>query len=845
MKTSILNPKSLLVMAAVFAIGFTACKKEPPVPSVPELKVLVGGVEETSLAAAIVGQTFNATVTATRDWSVTGIPEWITVTPDSGKAANGTAVTITVAENEGTTSRNASLIFALEGNAVKKTIAVTQQSPDSPGVDAIYFEDLGEFRTGTQIKSDGTSVGGWPSFTEFTTWRRSGTVDQSGVTYTGTGSVRNSGKYWDSDPNVSTSSTAPYVYQGATGGHTFIIGDINLGGKTSLTFNWIMQDTKTSTQPEPPDGPFIPTTEPITPSTVVFEAGFDGNAYAVVAYTVGTVIGNGWTNVSAEFKVPSGTDKLYLRFSGYAGGQGLRSDNFSLTEGGNGDLIDPQGGGGGDLTETTIAALNDRITTTSTPVGDYFVKGIVVTDMAKGNYTNGALSIMTEGATTAGNGILLYTAYGSNIKFEDASGNPLYNAGDELTIDLSTLSLQAYRGSGASGNEPYVHELIIPAGTTLTDIIEVTKTGVALTPVAITYDKIADYQNMLVKIEEAQSQADNITVWPANATNFTYRDDITKIIPVFLASHSEIVGTAFSTGNGTIQGIAYVYGGSSSAHSVAQIVPRSIAEVSGLTGARIGGVTPQFGVSSQTIAVPAAGGNATVSVTGNVAWTASVTAGAANITSGPTPASGNGAGTITLVFPENTDTANAKEVTLTVTTTADVTTKTFAVVFTQAKASGSGVDTFTETFTGFTSTNNSYTAAAATGTFTSNDVPGVIWSYAGTAHNQSGAKFIIGRYSGSNTNPGSLATNTLTTGVGSININWIVPFNDSSTGISFKVLVNDVEKGIFTLTPAETSAGNTGTYTIDDINVSGNAIIKIESNSTGRPGVNGVQWTSY
>ena len=59
--------------------------------------------------------------------------------------------------------------------------------------------------------------------------------------------------------------------------------------------------------------------------------------------------------------------------------------------------------------------------------------------------------------------------------------------------------------------------------------------------------------------------------------------------------------------------------------------------------------------------VAASGGTKTITVTGNVAWTASATNGAS-----VAPNSGNGAGSITVTIPENTDTNNGKSYVVTV-----------------------------------------------------------------------------------------------------------------------------------------------------------------------------------
>ncbi len=88
--------------------------------------------------------------------------------------------------------------------------------------------------------------------------------------------------------------------------------------------------------------------------------------------------------------------------------------------------------------------------------------------------------------------------------------------------------------------------------------------------------------------------------------------------------------------------------------------------------------SPLFGVASQAIDVAASATSATINVTGNVAWTA---ASEATIS----PASGKGEGAITVSFPENDDTENAKTYTVTVSTEAEVATKSYTITITQAK----------------------------------------------------------------------------------------------------------------------------------------------------------------
>ena len=91
-----------------------------------------------------------------------------------------------------------------------------------------------------------------------------------------------------------------------------------------------------------------------------------------------------------------------------------------------------------------------------------------------------------------------------------------------------------------------------------------------------------------------------------------------------------------------------------------------------------------FGVEKTEINVAATATGAVIKVTGNVPWTATTTA----IIEGGS-ASGNGAGEFSVAFDANTDTENTKVYTVTVVTTADVDNKEIRVTITQAKASSS------------------------------------------------------------------------------------------------------------------------------------------------------------
>ena len=88
--------KHLFFAAAAAVLAFAACEPEETI-GVPDLQVTPSSV---SFQAGASSQT--VTLTASRDWTVSGAPEWLAFDPSSGKASDGSqTVTITAMANSG------------------------------------------------------------------------------------------------------------------------------------------------------------------------------------------------------------------------------------------------------------------------------------------------------------------------------------------------------------------------------------------------------------------------------------------------------------------------------------------------------------------------------------------------------------------------------------------------------------------------------------------------------------------------------------------------------------------------------------------------------------------------
>lgn len=539
----------VMTLCLVVTASLWSCNDEDVENSMPFITV---SENQDTLTLVKDGGETKLKISSNREWTVevsAAAKEWLTVSPDKG--VNDGEVTLLALQNAG--GKRTGILTLSIGISSVKVLVVQEGNSGEMGGDPLYQENCG-----TSVSKNENNK--WPYTDQFTGWEKGGSLDQSGVTYNGRSSnVSNSGNNFK-PAEGSSLSDAPYVGMNSDAA-VFNINNINVEGKTNFTlkFGTIFQAAYPIKFGEIKAGDFK------------LEASVDGNTWAPLTYSLALEDGAHWYMVTSEFKVAEGTTKLSVRLAtpNVQSNQGYRFDDFKLFEGGNGELI--EGGEGGDVQPgyITIAELVKKITSEKTDVGNYKVKGIVVTDMANKNYSSGGFSIQTEGATTGGNGILVF-------KYKENFESLELKVGDEVEIDLSQAQLQAYKGSAAKAEDPACNELIVPG----VDCIKKTGKTVKVEAVTITADKIADYQSMYVQIANAQSTNTGIASWEGKSYDFAADG---KDFPVYISRNATIVGEPFLTGKGTIKGIAYVYGGSKSNPSKAQLAPRDYSDVSGLT----------------------------------------------------------------------------------------------------------------------------------------------------------------------------------------------------------------------------------------------------------------------
>ena len=232
-----------------------------------------------------------------------------------------------------------------------------------------------------------------------------------------------------------------------------------------------------------------------------------------------------------------------------------------------------------------------------------------------------------------------------------------YTAGITLTINdkenlMAKLPLGAKVRINVQTSEWNKYNGLIQLGlsTDNVEIIEETS-STPLVPRVVTIQDVLDgnYQSELVQVNNVQFKDIPAT--------YNYGQTLTNVegeeATVFTRSQATFADTGVIEGNGPFIGVV-------SYHTTgAQLLIRSLDDLAGMTGPRY--VPPFINVNPFSLTFEKEAGNETISVTANVAWTASSDADWLTID----PASGTNNGTITVTATENG--VDARNATITIT----------------------------------------------------------------------------------------------------------------------------------------------------------------------------------
>ena len=532
-------------------------------------------------------------VKANCEWTVVKTDlDWATVEPMSGKG--DATITVSVSEMaSGLSERSGKIAFSLihpefgKWGEAESTVTVKQYASGvtpPPTGDPIYANNFDK-----ELAQKGSS--GWDTWLDkFEGWKNETGTGIANVSYESSGaSARTVGKDSASDMSDYEGSGGNNVFFGSNA--YFTIGNLDLGGKTNLRLSF---GTERYGQDDP-DNTW-------NPAEFEIELSNNGTAWSkpiTVNFAKGSAPVGRWDLAIADFTLPEGTSVLYIRFTAKAASV-YRIDDVTLVEGVGGQEITFEEGGDpepGETVKTTIPELIEKCEAAGDKqqeidaANDHVFEAVVVTDKQGGNTTALNLQLMTEGATTAGNGI---TLYGSGVYTDPSDDNFTFVAGDKVRVTLKAGEARVTTYSG-------LHEI---TGSKNAAWVVIEKIGTAtVTPVEITPDQIVAFQAMPVTIKNVT--APTAATW---AGTKTFKVNGETDLTVYTQNgapwaEQEFVGGA----TGDITGYAALYKGAP------QIAPRNINDIAAFMGEP--STDPSITVNPTSLTFAAAGEAKTVTVT--------------------------------------------------------------------------------------------------------------------------------------------------------------------------------------------------------------------------------------
>lgn len=570
-------------------------------------------------------------LTATRDWNVTNVPDWIAVDPKSGNPAENKEVTVTVLENTGM-DRSQVIKFTIGFDA--KSLTVNQKGTGSASEIVVYHNDFDK-----ELAVKGES---WTTYLDsFDGWKNETGSGISTVEYAFSG--------MSARTNSSGTSNSQYSdYQGSGKNYLWFAKD-NYFHVKNITLPEGETDYKISFGSErnlyqAADNTFVP-------EEFLVYVSNDGSKWVKLEYAFPNGLKNRrWDLASSTFTVPSGTKSLHIYIKATLASAYLMDDLDLSVAASAGTAIDFSKGidlgtggstGGGETPEpagNTIAAVCAAAAGSAADLKDVLVTGVTTQSY-----------VITDET-------------GSVLVFVKA--DPKVKVGDKVNV------------AGTTGEHNGLIQITAPTTTVVSSNntvtypapLEFTEANLADTPKKVTYvsftgnvKKNNQYYN--IYIGSVTDKDLSLSYYPGNMDEFVDCDIKVKGWYVGGGTHYQIVATEVEK-----------------------------VETTG----------PKFSVSTTALTAKAGDTSASFDVKGNVKWTVSSSNAAYTVS----PASGDGAGTVTVKFAAN-ETEKDVTVNLTVSTTEEVATKSYTVVLTHKGKSAAGEgDTKTITI----ATDNAWTA---------------------------------------------------------------------------------------------------------------------------------------
>ena len=559
-------------------------------------------------------------LTATRDWNVTNVPDWIAVDPKSGNPAENKEVTVTVLENTGM-DRSQEIKFTIGFDG--KTLTVNQKGTGSASEMIVYHND---FDKELAVKDNS----GWKTYLDsFDGWKNETGSGISTVEYAFSGMSARTNSSGTSNSTYSDYSGSGKNYLWFAKDNYFHVKNITLPeGKTNYTISFGSERNLYQAA----DNTFVP-------EEFLVYVSNDGSKWVKLEYAFPNGLKNRrWDLASSTFTVPSGTESLHIYIKATLASAYLMDDLDLSVAASAGTVIDFSKGidlgtggstGGG---ETPAPTGNNIAAVCAAAAGSAAdLKDVLVTGVTTQSY------VITDET-------------GSVLVFVKA--DPKVKVGDKVNV------------AGTTGE----HNGLIQITAPTTTVVSSNNTVTYPAPLEFTEANLADTPKKVTYVSFTGNVKKNNEYYNIYIGSVTDKD---LSLSYYTGNMDEFVDCDIK-----VKGW-YVGGGT---HY--QIVATEVEKVE-TTG-------PKFSVSTTALTAKAGDTSASFDVKGNVKWTVSSDNAAYTVS----PASGDGAGTVTVKFAAN-ETEKDVTVNLTVSTTEEVATKSYTVVLTHNGKSAAVTGKFT------------------------------------------------------------------------------------------------------------------------------------------------------
>lgn len=434
--------------------------------------------------------------------------------------------------------------------------------PDPTPGDAIYYESFGT-----------ADVSDKPLIADYTGWAKTGS-GAGEVSYTGEGnmSIRTSGKLSAGYDGASGKNKAFF----GTNNPALIINKIKLDGAQDLQLTFGAQYSKTIDYDAGLyDNEFKPEKFHLALSA-------DGTSWTTVEYTYAQA-DEFWVFATSKFKLKNKAAYLYVKYA-VDEASVFAIDDVTLAEGEGGTEVDLGEGGeepeptpGEAITVNELYRLAETVTGKDKLVIDAennrTLEAVVVTDVDGGNVSANNLMVMTEGATQAKNGILLFSS-GQYTNPKDPAFP--FKSGDKVRFTL-------VKGLAKVANFSNCYEVTCESSDAATWLTAEVIGKAQLTPVPLTsIDNLIDYQGMLVTVKNVTSPA-TAGNWAVGTTTFKVgSSDLTVYVTQDAAGFAGKQYAASKTGD--LTGYVPLYKGA------VQLCPRNMTDAAAFAE---GGTDPE------------------------------------------------------------------------------------------------------------------------------------------------------------------------------------------------------------------------------------------------------------